>query len=653
MPRLSKRSFIIAQFVFSSALFVHAVNPPDWLRAAAAMPSVTYEPKTQAVVLLEEVHKVVDQQGRIKTYGRVAYKILNSDGRGYGTYVLYFDSTRSIKKLRGWTIPRNGDAFERGDDKSVDFGGSGGELYSDAGEKMLAMPGADPGSVVGFEYEEEEAPEQLQLPWFFQQIIPVQRSSFSVTVPTGWKVNPLWRNHAPIEPVVNGNSFSWEVTNVAAIEVIDNMPSWQALGGHMAASVLPADTNLKVRSYSNWADLAKWYLGIVDERSSPSSRVEEKARSLTAGRTDFLGKLNALAKFAQSDVRYVAIEIGRGGYQPHYPESVLMNNFGDCKDKALLLNSMLQAIGIHSYLVLASTKRDVIANEFPAMASFNHAVLAIQLPPEADLGGSYATLPYDGGRLLIFDPTDSHTPLGQLPYYLQGNLALVAAPGITSPTQLPLPKPEANTLLRKAKIGVHVDGTISGEVEERRTGSVAHVLREALLNLSALGQKKYAERFLNTFLDGATLQSYDFASLSDDRSDLVVKYKFESPGYLRHTAGMTVMRARVLGQKTEVVFEVDRKYPLELAFPSLQTDEFEIALPTGFSVDEIPDPADLHNDFADYASHTEVHGDTVMYSRTYKLKKVFVPVDRLKEMKTFYRAVEADERANVVLKAAQ
>lgn len=651
MPKPSKSSLIIA-LLFSSALPAHAVSPPDWLRAAAASATGTYEPKTEAVVLFDEVREVVDQHGGIKTYGRVAYKILNTDGRSYGTYALYFDSTRSVKRLHGWTIPKNGEAFERGDDKSIDFGGSGGELYSDAGEKMLEMPAADPGSVVGFEYEEEESPEQVQLPWFFQNTIPVQRSSFSVTVPAGWKVESLWRNHAAIEPTVSGNTYSWQVTNVPAIEVVENMPSWRALGGHMAASVVPSNTDLKVRSYTSWQEVAKWYLGVVDGRSSPSDKVEAKARALTAKTPDWVGKLKALAKFAQSDVRYVAIEIGKGGYEPHYPEAVLLNDFGDCKDKALLLNSMLQVVGIRSFLVLASTSRDVIANEFPAMSSFNHAVLAIQVPPDIGLAGSYATVLYNGSRLLIFDPTDSHTPLGQLPYYLQGNRVLIAAPGITAPTQLPLPSPEVNTLLRKGKIEVRADGAIVGEIEERRTGSVAHAVRAAVLGQSAIGQRKYAERFLNTFLDGASLQTYDFVNLSDDDSDLILKYKFESPAYLRRTAGMTVLRPRVLGQKVEIAFEADRKYPLELEFPSLQSDEFDIALPSGFSVEEVPDGADLHNDFAEYASHTDAHEGSVVYSRTYKLKNVFVPTDRLQEMKTFYRAIAADERANVVLKAA-
>src|SRR5437899_895658 len=43
-------------------------------------------------------------------------------------------------------------------------------------------------------------------------------------------------------------------------------------------------------------------------------------------------KIRALAAFVQKDIRYVAIEIGIGGYQPHSAQDIFANRYGDCKD---------------------------------------------------------------------------------------------------------------------------------------------------------------------------------------------------------------------------------------------------------------------------------------------------------------------------------
>ena len=59
--------------------------------------------------------------------------------------------------------------------------------------------------------------------------------------------------------------------------------------------------------------------------------------------------MKALARFVQHDIRYVAIELGIGGFQPHPAAEVFAHHYGDCKDKATLLSSMLRQIGIESF----------------------------------------------------------------------------------------------------------------------------------------------------------------------------------------------------------------------------------------------------------------------------------------------------------------
>ena len=91
--------------------------------------------------------------------------------------------------------------------------------------------------------------------------------------------------------------------------------------------------------------------------------------------------MRALATFLQRDVRYVAIELGIGGVQPHPASDVFAHLYGDCKDKATLLSSMLHEVGIESYYVVINSRRGAVSAATPPYIDvFNHAILAIRLP---------------------------------------------------------------------------------------------------------------------------------------------------------------------------------------------------------------------------------------------------------------------------------
>ena len=78
--------------------------------------------------------------------------------------------------------------------------------------------------------------------------------------------------------------------------------------------------------------------------------IAAKASELIAGKTDFYDKTEAIAEFVQKHIRYFVIEMGIGGYQPHFAGDIFRNRYGDCKDKATLLSAMLSTVGIHAAL---------------------------------------------------------------------------------------------------------------------------------------------------------------------------------------------------------------------------------------------------------------------------------------------------------------
>lgn len=626
---------------------------PGWLRSAAQQPVPTYAPDVSAVVLFDEQVTTVNDKGEIRSLYRRAYKILTTAGRKRNAVVSYFDSRTELSHMAAWAIPPVGEVYESKDKDAIETQISDVSLYSDHKRKILTIPYTEPGTVVGYEYEQIRRADLLQEVWDFQDTIPVREARFMLSLPSGWETREHWTNWSPQKPTsVDGNRRTWVLHDLPAIKDEMSMPAWRAVAGRMAIGILATKPELKQQQQLNWNEFGRWYWQLASPKLQSDRSIEAKVRDLTAGQADVWSKMRALAAYVQRNVRYVAIEIGMGGYQPHAASETFNNTYGDCKDKAVLLSTMLRQIGVGSFLLLTHTDRGVVTPDFPTMYSFNHEVLAIGVPMSLPGEGSLAIYQHAKlGRLLIFDPTSSMTPLGMLPAYLQGNRGLLVTADGGEIINFPNQPADTNRLQRTAVLNLSDAGGISGQVKEVRTGFSANEKRAELLSLALPERKKAVERFLSVFLQGFTVKEYSIENLENYDQELSLQYTFEAPAYAKQMGGLWLVRPRVLGAKANMVFESeDRKYPLELDAASVQTDTFDITLPQGYIVDELPAAVDVRNNYVRYSSKCEQKTDTLHYERRYEIDDVVVPADQVRPMRQLYRAVALDERSSAVLR---
>ncbi len=219
---------------------------PDWLRAIAQQPLPKYPDDTNAVVVWDEQLTTLNPQGEIKTLYRRAYKILRAEGREHGTVVVYFDEETRLTYLKAWSIPAQGKEYEVKEKEAVETSPFSEGLYLDTRLKVLKIPGAEPGSLIGYEYEQKRRPYVLQDTWSFQEEIPVRHSRFTLQLPAGWEYNVFWLNHAAVEPhATSGNQWTWELENVPAVEREPSMPPWPAVAGRLAVTYFPREADLR------------------------------------------------------------------------------------------------------------------------------------------------------------------------------------------------------------------------------------------------------------------------------------------------------------------------------------------------------------------------------------------------------------------------
>src|SRR4029077_1949697 len=217
-PARRRRAIEIRRIVFCFALLMmgsvagapqaSAGDAPAWMHALANVPLPAHDEKTNVVLLYSDRSVTVQSAEKIKITVREAYKILRPGGRDFGTLAVSFNSHSKITGMRGWCIPAQGKDYEVKDKEAIEISLpkiDGSELVSDVKVKVLRIPAAEPGNIIGYEYEEEGQPFVLQDIWSFQEASPVREAQYTLQLPAGWEYKATWINYPETKPSQTGN----------------------------------------------------------------------------------------------------------------------------------------------------------------------------------------------------------------------------------------------------------------------------------------------------------------------------------------------------------------------------------------------------------------------------------------------------------------
>jgi len=636
-----------------------ADSAPEWLRAAAQEKLPDYDKDTVAVILLDETQTTVHDNGEIDTLHRGAIRLLRPEARQeYGGIGVDFDKDTKIAYLKAWTIESNGHEIAVGDKDAIEHGLLNDIEYTDVKVKALQFPEANPGNVVGYEYVQRDRPYVFEDNWWFQDPAPVVTARFELQIPPGWEFTASWFNYPEQKPQTPApNQYVWEVKNLPGVEIEPDMPTWKAVAGWVGVKYFPRDPAMRAKSSGSWQDIGLWYDGLTQSTRASSPAIQQKVAELTSSISDPVGKMRALTEYIQRNIRYFAVEIGIGGWQPHPATEVFAHQYGDCKDKATLLSAMLHEIGIASYYLAVDDRRGVIHPDYPSIY-MDHMILAVRLPDGVLDAGLYAVVNDPKyGRLLIFDPTNEHVPLGYLPWYLQDNYGLLMAPDGGHLLSLPLSAPATNRLLRTAKFDLSAAGDLSGEVHEIDWGGPAAQQRAEFLEAQPSKRAEIFDHFLAHSLNNFSLTSASLGNLEKYDQSLSLDYKFVSPGYASAAGDLLFVRPRVVGDKGTGMLRLfteqkPRKYPIQFEEATRQDDVFDISIPAGYVVDGLPKPVQADCEYATYKSETSVVDGVLHYKRTFEIKDVMIPTEKLPAIRDFLQQVAADQQSAAVLRRA-
>ncbi len=661
---------ILVSFI-SSVLFVSCASGSftslDKLRTEAGSenaPTASAYPDDDAVVL-SEVHDVkatIDKDNFLETDERVTMIVkLFRNISDYSSVELTIHNGERLESISARTIRPDGSVvtLKPGDFHSIS--GDEGEdvFYSDARKVKFTFKGIDKDCIIEYSYRVHSMYAFVQDVWDIQSEIPILENVYRLTVPVmlimptnrggyGWN----WRYQAfnctlgdpKFDADVSGNGFELQLGKTNGTVTLE----WKR--SHIPAfrpePMMPPYSNyiqyvkFARSEWTTWNAISQWYYEYYFKpQYVVTNEVSAKARSITKDCPTEMDKLKAVYAYIQT-LRYVAVEIGQGGYRPAKPEQVLERGYGDCKDKSMLLLSLLKSLGIDARPALVRTEdRGQVSPDFPCW-EFNHMIVYVKTR---------------GGRGIWLDPTVDYCPVGEIPYEDEGIYALVLNGNGTSLLKwIPTDSYTANLEEQDITIGIGKGNNVNYDIALRFTGQQDFGMRTYLGGMSRDEITNFFRSLVAVNYLNAQVMSYSVSDLDSVASPLVLRFKLRIPNAAERQGDLLFVDPDPLRPNTDWTWlSADkRRYPVEFDYPRAVQKTIELDFPREeYSLETAPGDTTLVMDGLYYTENSRENGSSPLtLSRSFCVRYKVIDAKYFDQMKDFIASMRRLSAEGIVLR---
>lgn len=508
-------------------------------------------------------------------------------------------------------------------------------IYSDLKYQTVSMPAVSKGAIIKYAYEIKTVKPYMENQFwetnYFQDEYPIEEATFTVEIPKGkyFKYKTYNFEKKPTESE-RGKfiELRWSLKNIPPIDREPNMPPFEELAKRVS-----------ITSLKSWKQVSEWYSKLANEAVKPDKLVGETALRVTRGKKTEEEKIRAIYNFVSQNIRYVGMEFGINGYKPHKASEVLKNRYGDCKDHATLLVSMLKAVGIKAYPVLIPTlSRANMDVEMPMPTAFNHEIAAVRFK----------------GKWLFMDTTSDFVPFGLLPPGDQGRNVLIVdvEKGNGFVERTPVFPPETNVEGFKGHFELKPFGKLEGDFKFIYTG-VYGIFERARLNTSTKRQiKRHVEELAAKVSPGFDVEKYKLSNFKDLNSNGVwIEISGEDRNYGTITSHYLLAKfpAPDYSRLTTLVAPKKRKYPYVVGYKMEKVSNVELQLPKGYSLYLKPENYSFKNRVGEFSIRWKVKGRSLKMESRMVLNKRIVPTDEYGDLRELFNTAVKTLRNQIVV----
>ncbi|HEX2675501.1 MAG TPA: DUF3857 domain-containing protein, partial [Polyangiales bacterium] len=415
-----------------------------------------------STVLTDLTVNTVFDNGLGSSFHQFAAQVHDDEGaRRYRTFPIQYDPDSQRVELRLARVYRKGgQVLESVRAYEQQLGEPWYRIYYDTRAMVVVLPDLDPGDIIELRYRiDDVAHRNLFADYYgdlhtWQGFVPTVHSEYVLITPAARK---FYRSVSTLP----GLKHDEKVEGSRRIDhyVADNIPAI------VAEQDMPGLTEtspyLHISTYKAWQDVGHWWWGLIKDQLYADESLRNTVRDLVKDAKTTREKVERIHDWVVTKTRYVGLEFGIHGYMPYRVPLIVQRGFGDCKDKASLLYTMMREAGIDARIVLLRTRRNGALGTEPASLSiFDHAIAYV---PELDL---------------YIDGTAEHSGIDELPGQDQGVMVLLVGPDGAELRTTPVFDAQKNTRTRTLQVSLAADGSAHVDGSEVVVGADAAGYRD-------------------------------------------------------------------------------------------------------------------------------------------------------------------------------
>ncbi len=371
-------------------------------------------------------------------------------------------------------------------------------------------------------------------------------------------------------------SMAWLVEGAKARVADSDEPLWHA-----------PEPLVQWSAYRDWPAVARWAVPMYAVPATLGDPLEREIARIAAAESSPAGRLLAVLRFVQREIRYLGVEIGAGSYAPNPPALVLERRFGDCKDKSLLMLAMLDRLGIEARAALVATDvRRGLRDRLASPGQFDHVVVRARID----------------GRDHWLDPTRA-TQNAALANLVQADfdLALVVDAEATGLATMKAPDPVVPTRNVHATLDARagLDQPVGFTVVTTSRGARAEAIRSTLATSSIEELQKGYLNFYAGYYPAISLQTPFTVDDDEAANRITTTERYTIDDFSSQEDATRKHVATILAPDIDEVLRrpasAVRHSPLAIAHPLEVTVTTEALLPSAWPIEaetiRVDDPA--------------------------------------------------------------
>ncbi len=593
--------------------------------AAAVLLAAASIPARAATILEKSVDVEIGVDGTTLERSSLRVRMdAAADLAAWSPYPIYFDENRTIESLDAYATTPDGKTL-RAEIGTSDLAGEE-QLRASSKVRTVRFPELPAGSVLTVETTAKQRSEfHADGISLVSEKAPIEK--LRVAVRGGghgwrWKIGGSRRGLAVKESaggvVVTG-------TSLPALKKERFSPGDRSRGAVLRFAWGDEET---------WAQVGQWYEKLLPAMPADSTAVSRTARELPAAGESRRGRLAALLRFVRDKVRYVAADLSLAGHQPSAPGEVLARKWGDCKDKALLLVTMLRAAGLEAYPALVHLGSDErIDTEFPSPFQFNHVIVAVAAEGLAAAGDPVA------GGLVFVDPTQAGGSIRWLHPAVQDQDALVVRGAASRLVRTPI-RQETEGGRIDARLALTPQGDAEGEASFEISGDAGSAFAGAFAGRAASEIEPAVREVFGQLLPGAELSQVRWTISEADVPSVTLSARVRLAALAQGSGGSRTFGLPPMAGTPGLAALQDRDSPVVLE-PKSNHFSWRIEIPEGWCPPR-PETVEVGNAVGSFRQSVSSHGRIVEIGRDLEIRQRWIEPAALADLKAL-SAVDHEE----------